>query len=1106
MSGRSWVHGSALVAAVALAVGVVGPAAAAEGRHPRAAPSAPARTDLVFLRPLLSATAPRSAPAVADAQSSVVGTARSIGARVLARTMVPDALVVRATPAQARTLATLPQVARVLPNTLIPGPTVPSALPATGVKAGTPAHAPCGTPRKPELDPEALRIVNARGPDSSAYDGAGVTVAILADGINPANPDLRRNPAFASVGSPAGSRVITKYVDFSGEGTSGPTDGEEAFGDASSIAAQGNDVYDLSRYVGHAHPLHGGCDIRIEGDAPGASILAESIFGFGNEAYASQAIQAVSYAVAHGAKVLNESFGFENFPATSADALEAANDAAVAAGVTVVVSSGDAGITNTISSPAADPAVLAVGATTAFRAYAQLTYGGINALSSRAGFIDNNISALSSGGVAASGKTVSLVAPGDLDWALCSRGGTTLGCEYPIELFGGTSESSPLTAGAAADVIQAYESTHAGQAPTPALVEEVLTSSARDVRAPASQQGAGMLDVGAAEQLAASAPGTTASAPAGGILSDTTQALLSGPAGTTQSATVALTNTGPATVQVHLSTRALVPFRHAGGAVQISPRHKGEYFYDDGGFRTPETRKTMEVTKGTARLQVDVGTRSSALFSPLQVSLFAPDGDLAAYSLPQGFGSYADVEVADPAPGRWTAAVYSQGASSGDGVWSATSWRFEPVGSLSTSELSLAPGATGDVMVDETLPATPGDAALALVVATPTHVATVPIVERSDVVLGPQGARFSGVVTGGNGRFGAPGQTNTYAFTVPPGERDLDVGLVLAANRPDGQAVAGVLVDPAGDVQAESSNLDGDGAASRSLDLYAASPAAGQWELELLWEQAYVTTHTAVRFECSVTVDAVSATTALPDSPTTPVPTAGATYAISIHNTGLAPMFVSPDARVGTETTVEVPGLIGSPTRTLSNAIGFYELPTQVTSVEFATLSTVPATLQAQPDGGTPLLTPTAGMAFTTGSVTKDSATLHYTPPGAVQPGPWEFAAAAFGPYPKGGEPKGYVTMAVHATMPGFDPTVTSTVPDVVAELLSHPRSSPKPLEIKPGATGTLRVTITPTAAAGTVEGGTLYLTEYDVLGGPRGGVQGQVGTLAALPYEYVVS
>ncbi len=48
-------------------------------------------------------------------------------------------------------------------------------------------------------------------------DGSGVTVAVLADGLDPNNPDFVRNAAYGQAGTP----VITQYLDFSGDGTAG---------------------------------------------------------------------------------------------------------------------------------------------------------------------------------------------------------------------------------------------------------------------------------------------------------------------------------------------------------------------------------------------------------------------------------------------------------------------------------------------------------------------------------------------------------------------------------------------------------------------------------------------------------------------------------------------------------------------------------------------------------------------------------------------------------------------------------------------------------------------------------------------------------------------
>jgi Subtilase family len=109
-----------------------------------------------------------------------------------------------------------------------------------------------------------------------------------------------------------------------------------------------------------------------------------------------------------------------------------------------------------------------------------------------------------------------LVAPGDSNWALCDPDLTLYtdcfswnGGPSPIQNFGGTSESAPLTSAAAADLIQAYASTHSGTDPSPALVKQILLSTATDIGAPATEQGAGLLNVAAAMARYSGTPTTS---------------------------------------------------------------------------------------------------------------------------------------------------------------------------------------------------------------------------------------------------------------------------------------------------------------------------------------------------------------------------------------------------------------------------------------------------------------------------------------------------------------------------------------------------------------------------------------------------------------------
>ena len=165
-------------------------------------------------------------------------------------------------------------------------------------------------------------------------NGSGVKVGIIADGIDPNNPDLIRAN---------GQHVIFDYQDFSGFGLGAPTDGREAFLDAGTIASQGHQTYDLSGFVNPAHPLPPGCNIKIKGIAPGASLAVLNVAGSNAGFFNSQIIQAIEWAVLHDhVNVLNESIGGNPIPNTEDDPVALADQAAVAAGVTVVASSGDA--------------------------------------------------------------------------------------------------------------------------------------------------------------------------------------------------------------------------------------------------------------------------------------------------------------------------------------------------------------------------------------------------------------------------------------------------------------------------------------------------------------------------------------------------------------------------------------------------------------------------------------------------------------------------------------------------------------------------------------------------------------------------------------------
>jgi serine protease AprX len=297
--------------------------------------------------------------------------------------------------------------------------------------------------------------------------GQGVTVAVLDSGIEP-HGDLAHTAMF-------GVDIVTATTALDDPG--------------------GHGTHVAGIVAGNGAQMNG----KWKGAAPAARVVSVKVTNDTGSATYSSVIKGLQWVVANrnvlNIRVANLSIGATQIASYKDDPLAAAAELAWFSGVVVVTSAGNAGSNaGTISVPANDPYVIAVGAVDTQGGTTNFTSHQIPSWSSRGPTKYDNVQKPDL--VAVGHRVVSARSP--LSYIERILGHSRIVDTHYYRLSG-TSMAAPVVAGAAALVIAA------NPALTPNQVKYVLTASARKIGSySANTQGAGELDAAAAVKLATS--------------------------------------------------------------------------------------------------------------------------------------------------------------------------------------------------------------------------------------------------------------------------------------------------------------------------------------------------------------------------------------------------------------------------------------------------------------------------------------------------------------------------------------------------------------------------------------------------------------------------
>ncbi|HSW42443.1 MAG TPA: S8 family serine peptidase [Patescibacteria group bacterium] len=322
--------------------------------------------------------------------------------------------------------------------TATPDPTPAPSPEPTGSPPPTPAPAPNDPLWGHQWGPEA---VGARTAWAWTRGRPEIVVAVLDTGVDLAHPDLA-------------GRLVPGTDVGSGDGDPSDEDGHGTHVAGIVVAASGN-------------------GIGVSGVAPEVVVMPVKVMGDDGNIWEPAVAEGITWAVTHGARVINLSLGGEK----ESPAINAAIDAARAEGVVVVAAAGnhsEGGSDPGVDQPGAHGPALTVAAVE--DSGDVLSPPGSAARYTRASYSNT-------------GPQVDLAAPGS---SILSTGPTGAGDAY--RRMSGTSMATSFVSAAAALVLSRKPSLTAGQ------VEAALLATASDLgpAGPDPETGAGLVNAGAA--------------------------------------------------------------------------------------------------------------------------------------------------------------------------------------------------------------------------------------------------------------------------------------------------------------------------------------------------------------------------------------------------------------------------------------------------------------------------------------------------------------------------------------------------------------------------------------------------------------------------------